>query len=70
MIVALHLQPAGTYMDPPGLALLAAPTWLASQVLCAALECLALLPSGMIEVIRHYYACQLAVGFIGEGRMA
>src|SRR5947209_10618521 len=53
---------------PPGLALLPAPTRAAPQRLRATALRLPLVARGMVEVIRFHCACQLAVGFIGDGR--
>src|SRR5262249_16310834 len=46
-------------VPPPGLTFLAAPTRAAAQMLCSALFRLALLASGVIEVIRFHGALQL-----------
>src|SRR5262249_607755 len=52
-------------MAPPGLTLFAAPSCAAAQRLLPALVRLALLPSGVIEVIRFHGALQLAVHLVG-----
>src|SRR5262245_29983169 len=57
-------------MTPPRLALLTAPTCAAPQRLLTTTVRLALLASGMIEVIRFHRALQPAIGFVGDGRLA
>src|SRR5262249_32524731 len=57
-------------MSPARFALLAPPPRSATQVSFAPLLGLALLASGVIEVIRFHCTCYLAVGFIGEGCIA
>src|SRR5438093_9737231 len=52
------------------LAFLAAATRSAPQGLCATVFGLAFLPGGVIEVIRFHCARQLAIGFVGDGRIA
>ncbi len=57
-------------MAAAGLALLAAPTRPTSQGLCPTLFRLALVAGGVIELIRFHSARQVAIHFIGQGRMA
>src|SRR5262252_6920662 len=57
-------------MASAGLALLAAPTCAAAQGFLPALVRLALLPSGVIEVIRFHSALQLTLHLIGERGIA
>jgi hypothetical protein len=57
-------------MPPAGLALLATPPCAASQRLLATPFRLALVASGVIEVIRFDRACQLAVHLVGQGGIA
>ena len=63
-------RPIFVIMAPTGLAFLATTTRAASQRLLATALRLALVTGGVIEVIRFHCACQLAIGFIGEGRIA
>src|SRR5215831_13531728 len=63
-------RPVFVIVPPTGLTFLATPTRAASQGLLAALGRLALLPSGVIEVIRFDGALQLAPYLIGQGRIA
>ena len=56
-------------MTPTGLTLLAATTRSATQVLFASVFGLPLLAGGVIEVIRFHGARQLAIGFVGDGRI-
>jgi hypothetical protein len=56
-------------MAPAGLTLLAAPTRSATQRLGATLLGLALLASGLVEVIRFHRALQPALGFVRHGRI-
>jgi hypothetical protein len=62
--------PVFVVMAPPGLAFLAAPTWSAPQVLFSTVFGLAFLSSSVIEVIRFHGARYLAIGFVGDGRIA
>src|SRR5262249_52655294 len=57
-------------MAAPGLAFLAAPPWSVPQVLFPTVLGLAFLPGSVIKVIRFHGARQLAIGFVGEGRIA
>src|SRR5262249_61486587 len=63
-------RPVLIIVPPSGLTFLATPTRAASQRLLAALGRLALLPSGVIEVIRFDGALQLALHLIGQGGIA
>src|SRR5262245_51740146 len=63
-------RPVFVIMAAPGLTLLAAPPCAAAQRLLPALLGLALLPSGVIEVIRFHGAFQLAVHLVGQGGIA
>src|SRR5215831_5272671 len=65
-----HRGPVFVVMAPTGLTLLAAPSCAAAQRLLPALVRLALLPSGVIEVIRFHGALQLAVHLVGQGGIA
>src|SRR5438105_4666536 len=57
-------------MAPTGLAFLPPATRSAPQRLLATALRLSLVTGGVVEVIGFHGACQLAVGFIGEGRIA
>src|SRR5262249_34259149 len=63
-------RPVFVIMAPTGLAFLAAATRSAPQGLCATVFGLAFLPGGVIEFIRLHGARQLALGFVGDGRIA
>src|SRR5262249_20030629 len=62
--------PVFIIMTPTRFALLAATTRSTTQVLAATSLGLPLLPSRVIEVIRFHCALHLAIGFIGDGRIA
>jgi hypothetical protein len=62
--------PVFVVMAPTGLTFLAAATGAAPQVLFPTVLGLAFLPGGVIEVIRFHGARHLAIGFIGNGRIA
>src|SRR5215510_16373053 len=62
--------PVFVVVPPTGLALLAAPTRATAQGFLPALMGLALLPSGVIEVIRFHRALQLTLHLIGERGLA
>src|SRR5215831_4104880 len=62
--------PVFVVMPPTGLTLLAASTRAASQRFLPALFRLALLPGGVIEVIRFDGALQLALHLVGQGGIA
>src|SRR5262249_31045220 len=61
--------PVFVIMPSTGLALLATSTCVASQRFLAAAFCLPLAASAVVEVIRFHRALQLAIGFVGHGRM-
>src|SRR5262245_25309573 len=63
-------RPIFVIMAPTGLAFLAAPTRAVPQRFLPALFGSPLVAGGMVEVIRFYRAFQLAVHFIGQGRIA
>ncbi len=63
-------RPVFVIVPPTGLTCLATPTRAASQRLLAALGRLALLPSGVREVIRFDGARQWALHLVGQGGMA
>src|SRR2546429_4101322 len=62
--------PVFVVMPPTGLALLAAPTCSATQVFFPTPLGFALLASSVIEVIGFDRALHLAIGFVGDGRIA
>src|SRR5215813_12286236 len=62
--------PVFVIMAAPGLAFFAAATWPAPQGLCATMFGLAFLPGSVIEVIRFYCTRHLAIGFVGDSRIA
>jgi hypothetical protein len=61
--------PVLVIMASPRLTLLAAPTRAAAQRLLPTLVGLPLVAGRMVEVIRFHCACQLALGFVGHGRI-
>jgi hypothetical protein len=63
-------RPVFVIVAPARLTLLPAPTRAASQRLLAALARLALVASGVIEVIRFHRARHLAIGLVGDRRIA
>src|SRR5712691_3973855 len=63
-------RPILVIMATTGLAFLPPATRSAPQRLLATAWRLPLVPGGVVEVIGFHGACQLAVGFIGEGRIA
>jgi len=65
-----HRRAVFVVMTPAGLALLAATTRATSQRLLPALRRLPLVASGMVEVIRFNCAFQVAIGLVGDGRIA
>jgi hypothetical protein len=62
-------RPVFVIMPSTGLALLATPTCVASQRLRATAWRLPLAARGVVEVIRFHRALQLALGFVGHGRI-
>jgi len=65
-----HCWPVFVIMAPAGLTFLAPATRPASQRFLPTVFGLALVPSSVIEVIRFHRALQLAIGFVGDGRIA
>ena len=65
-----HRRPILVIMATTGLAFLPPATRSAPQRLLATALRLSLVTGGVVEVIGFHGACQLAVGFIGEGRIA
>src|SRR5437667_110101 len=63
-------RPILVIMATTGLAFLPPATRAAPQRLLATAWRLPLVTGGVVEVIGFHGACQLAVGFIGEGRIA
>src|SRR5262245_62594499 len=62
-------RPILVIMATTGLAFLPLATRAAPQRLLATAWRLPLVPGGVVEVIGFHGTCQLAVGFIGEGRI-
>jgi len=62
-------RPVFVIMPSTGLALLATPTCVASQRLLTTTWRLPLAARGVVEVIRFHRALQLAIGFVGHGRI-
>src|SRR5262249_14911069 len=63
-------EPILVVVAPPGLAFLATPPWRAAQGLFPTLFGLALVASGMIQVVGFDRPCQLPLHLIGQSRIA